>query len=75
MVKKVGVLKVIVLCVLLGKGYVSDVIKESVFKVIEEMGYWLNLLVRNLVINKFECIGLVVINILYNGSYFNEILF
>lgn len=49
-VKCVGVLKVIVLWVLLGNGYVSQEIKDWVFKVVVESGYWFNLLVCNLVI-------------------------
>ncbi|CRY12239.1 TPA: LacI family DNA-binding transcriptional regulator [Yersinia enterocolitica] len=72
--KKAGVSKATVSRVLSGKGYVSDATKESVFKAIEETGYRPNLLARNLATNKSECIGLVVTNTLYNGSYFNEIL-
>ncbi|QHB31940.1 LacI family DNA-binding transcriptional regulator [Yersinia canariae] len=72
--KKAGVSKATVSRVLSGKGYVSDATKEQVFKAIEETGYRPNLLARNLATNKSECIGLVVTNTLYNGSYFNEIL-
>ncbi|CNB51676.1 putative regulatory protein [Yersinia frederiksenii] len=72
--KKAGVSKATVSRVLSGKGYVSETTKEQVFKAIEETGYRPNLLARNLATNKSECIGLVVTNTLYNGSYFNEIL-
>lgn len=72
--KKAGVSKATVSRVLSGKGYVSDTTKNQVFKAIEETGYRPNLLARNLATNKSECIGLVVTNTLYNGSYFNEIL-
>lgn len=72
--KKAGVSKATVSRVLSGKGYVSDATKEDVFKAIEETGYRPNLLARNLATNKSQCIGLVVTNTLYNGSYFNEML-
>jgi LacI family asc operon transcriptional repressor len=72
--KKAGVSKATVSRVLSGKGYVSEATKEQVFKAIEEAGYRPNLLARNLASNKSECIGLVVTNTLYNGSYFSEIL-
>lgn len=72
--KKAGVSKATVSRVLSGKGYVSDATKEQVYKAIEEAGYRPNLLARNLASNKSECIGLVVTNTLYNGSYFSEIL-
>ena len=71
---KAGVSKATVSRVLSGKGYVSEATKEQVYKAIEETGYRPNLLARNLATNKSECIGLVVTNTLYNGSYFSEIL-
>ncbi|RPH29790.1 LacI family DNA-binding transcriptional regulator [Buttiauxella warmboldiae] len=72
--KKAGVSKATVSRVLSGKGYVSEATKEQVYKAIEEAGYRPNLLARNLALNKSQCIGLVVTNTLYNGSYFSEIL-
>ena len=72
--KKAGVSKATVSRVLSGKGYVSEATKEQVYKAIEEAGYRPNLLARNLATNKSECIGLVVTNTLYHGSYFSEIL-
>lgn len=71
---RAGVSKATVSRVLSGKGYVSEATKEGVFKAIQETGYRPNLLARNLASNTSECIGLVVTNTLYNGSYFNEIL-
>ncbi len=72
--KKAGVSKATVSRVLSGKGYVSEATKEQVFKAIEETGYRPNLLARNLASSTSQCIGLVVTNTLYNGSYFNELL-
>ncbi|CNE29514.1 putative regulatory protein [Yersinia rohdei] len=72
--KKAGVSKATVSRVLSGKGYVSPATKDLVFKAIDETGYRPNLLARNLATNKSECIGFVVTNTLYSGSYFNEIL-
>lgn len=72
--KKAGVSKATVSRVLSGKGYVSDATKEDVFRAIEETGYRPNLLARNLATSRSQCIGMVVTNTLYNGSYFNEIL-
>jgi LacI family asc operon transcriptional repressor len=72
--KKVGVSKATVSRVLSGKGYVSEATKELVYKAIEEVGYRPNLLARNLASSTSQCIGLVVTNTLYNGSYFSEIL-
>ncbi|WMY74945.1 LacI family DNA-binding transcriptional regulator [Buttiauxella selenatireducens] len=72
--QKAGVSKATVSRVLSGKGYVSEATKDQVYKAIEEAGYRPNLLARNLATNKSECIGLVVTNTLYNGSYFSEIL-
>ncbi|MFS2223904.1 LacI family DNA-binding transcriptional regulator [Pantoea sp. B65] len=72
--KKAGVSKATVSRVLSGKGYVSDATKQQVFKAIADAGYRPNLLARNLASNKSQCIGLVVTNTLYNGSYFNELL-
>lgn len=72
--KKAGVSKATVSRVLSGKGYVSEATKDAVFRAIEDAGYRPNLLARNLASSKSECIGLVVTNTLYNGSYFNEIL-
>ncbi len=72
--KKAGVSKATVSRVLSGKGYVSEATKQQVFKAIEEAGYRPNLLARNLASSTSQCIGLVVTNTLYNGSYFNELL-
>ncbi|MBP2171086.1 LacI family asc operon transcriptional repressor [Erwinia toletana] len=72
--KKAGVSKATVSRVLSGKGYVSEATKQQVFQAIEEAGYRPNLLARNLASSKSQCIGLVVTNTLYNGSYFNELL-
>ncbi|WP_437612464.1 LacI family DNA-binding transcriptional regulator [Erwinia sp. V71] len=72
--KKAGVSKATVSRVLSGKGYVSEATREQVFKAIEEAGYRPNLLARNLASSTSQCIGLVVTNTLYNGSYFNELL-
>lgn len=72
--KKAGVSKATVSRVLSGKGYVSEATKAQVFKAIEEAGYRPNLLARNLASSTSQCIGLVVTNTLYNGSYFNELL-
>lgn len=72
--KKAGVSKATVSRVLSGKGYVSEATKDQVYKAIEEAGYRPNLLARNLATNKSQCIGLVVTNTLYNGSYFSELL-
>ncbi|AHG20873.2 transcriptional regulator [Chania multitudinisentens RB-25] len=72
--KKAGVSKATVSRVLSGKGYVSEATKDQVYKAIEEAGYRPNLLARNLATNKSQCIGLVVTNTLYNGSYFSGLL-
>ncbi|WP_312979443.1 LacI family DNA-binding transcriptional regulator [Atlantibacter sp.] len=72
--KKAGVSKATVSRVLSGKGYTSEETKERVYKAIEETGYRPNLLARNLATNKSQCIGLVVTNTLYTGSYFSELL-
>lgn len=72
--KKAGVSKATVSRVLSGKGYVSEATKDRVYKAIAEAGYRPNLLARNLASNKSQCIGLVVTNTLYNGSYFSELL-
>ncbi len=71
---KAGVSKATVSRVLSGKGYTSEATKNAVYQAIEETGYRPNLLARNLASSKSECIGLVVTNTLYNGSYFNELL-
>ncbi|MBJ7222191.1 MULTISPECIES: LacI family DNA-binding transcriptional regulator [unclassified Brenneria] len=73
--KKAGVSKATVSRVLTGNNYVSQTTKDRVFKAIEEMGYRPNLLARQLATNKSQSIGLVVTNTLYNGPYFNELLF
>ncbi|MEL4012917.1 LacI family DNA-binding transcriptional regulator [Dryocola clanedunensis] len=72
--KKAGVSKATVSRVLSGKGYVGEATKELVYQAIKETGYRPNLLARNLATNTSQCIGLVVTNTLYNGSYFSEIL-
>jgi LacI family asc operon transcriptional repressor len=72
--KKAGVSKATVSRVLSGKGYVSEETKKQVYQAIAETGYRPNLLARNLASNTSQCIGLVVTNTLYNGSYFSEIL-
>ncbi|MBL7637107.1 LacI family DNA-binding transcriptional regulator [Atlantibacter hermannii] len=72
--KKAGVSKATVSRVLSGKGYTSEETKERVYKAIEETGYRPNLLARNLATSKSQCIGLVVTNTLYTGSYFSELL-
>ncbi|WP_409308733.1 LacI family DNA-binding transcriptional regulator [Pectobacterium sp. B1J-3] len=72
--KKAGVSKATVSRVLSGKGYTSDETKTLVYKAIEETGYRPNLLARNLATSKSECIGMVVTNTLYSGSYFSELL-
>ena len=72
--KKAGVSKATVSRVLSGKGYTSEETKELVYKAIEETGYRPNLLARNLATSKSQCIGLVVTNTLYTGSYFSELL-
>lgn len=72
--KKAGVSKATVSRVLSGKGYVSEATRDLVYQAIEETGYRPNLLARNLASNTSQCIGLVVTNTLYNGSYFSEIL-
>ncbi|MEQ9947605.1 LacI family DNA-binding transcriptional regulator [Pectobacterium aroidearum] len=72
--KKAGVSKATVSRVLSGKGYTSEETKALVYQAIEETGYRPNLLARNLATSKSACIGLVVTNTLYNGSYFNELL-
>lgn len=72
--KKAGVSKATVSRVLSGKGYTSEETKTLVYQAIEETGYRPNLLARNLATSKSACIGLVVTNTLYNGSYFNELL-
>ncbi|HEJ9097043.1 LacI family DNA-binding transcriptional regulator [Serratia odorifera] len=71
---KAGVSKATVSRVLSGKGYVSEATRDQVYKAIEAAGYRPNLLARNLATNKSQCIGLVVTNTLYNGSYFSELL-
>lgn len=71
---KAGVSKATVSRLLSGKGYVSEVTKAAVYQAIEEAGYRPNLLARNLATSKSQCIGLVITNTLYNGSYFNELL-
>ncbi|MFC3393886.1 LacI family DNA-binding transcriptional regulator [Brenneria rubrifaciens] len=73
--KRAGVSKSTVSRVLTGNNYVSQPTKDRVFKAIEEMGYRPNLLARQLATNKSQSIGLVVTNTLYNGPYFNELLF
>ncbi|MFD1804281.1 LacI family DNA-binding transcriptional regulator [Mixta tenebrionis] len=72
--KKAGVSKATVSRVLSGKGYVSEATRQQVFAAIEAAGYRPNLLARNLATNKSQCIGMVVTNTLYSGSYFSEIL-
>lgn len=72
--KKAGVSKATVSRVLSGKGYTSEETKALVYKAIEETGYRPNLLARNLATSKSQCIGLVVTNTLYTGSYFSELL-
>lgn len=72
--KRAGVSKATVSRVLSGKGYTSEETKELVYKAIEETGYRPNLLARNLATQKSLCIGLVVTNTLYAGSYFSELL-
>lgn len=72
--KRANVSKATVSRVLSGKGYTSDETKARVYQAIEETGYRPNLLARNLSTSKSACIGLVVTNNLYQGSYFNEIL-
>ncbi|MEL0577578.1 LacI family DNA-binding transcriptional regulator [Pectobacterium punjabense] len=72
--KKAGVSKATVSRVLSGKGYTSEETKTLVYQAIEETGYQPNLLARNLATSKSACIGLVVTNTLYHGSYFNELL-
>lgn len=71
---KAGVSKATVSRLLSGKGYVSEATKAAVYQAIEEAGYRPNLLARNLATSKSQCIGLVITNTLYNGSYFNELL-
>lgn len=71
---RANVSKATVSRVLSGKGYTSDETKARVYQAIEETGYRPNLLARNLSTSKSACIGLVVTNNLYQGSYFNEIL-
>lgn len=71
---KAGVSKATVSRLLSGKGYVGEATKIAVYKAIEETGYRPNLLARNLSTSTSQCIGLVVTNTLYNGSYFNELL-
>lgn len=73
--KRAGVSKATVSRVLTGNNYVRQTTKDRVFKAIEEMGYRPNLLARQLATNKSQSIGLVVTNTLYNGPYFNELLF
>ncbi|ARJ41351.1 transcriptional regulator [Pantoea alhagi] len=72
--KKAGVSKATVSRVLSGKGYVSEQTRKQVFAAIEAAGYRPNLLARNLATSKSQCIGMVVTNTLYSGSYFSEIL-
>lgn len=72
--RKAGVSKATVSRVLSGKGYVSETTRNAVFKAIEEAGYRPNLLARNLATNTSQCIGLVMTNTLYQGSYFTELL-
>lgn len=72
--KKAGVSKATVSRVLSGKGYVSDETRKQVFAAIEAAGYRPNLLARNLATSKSQCIGMVITNTLYSGSYFSEIL-
>src|SRR5471030_3552448 len=71
---KAGVSKATVSRLLSGKGYVGEATKIAVYKAIEESGYRPNLLARNLSTSTSQCMGLVVTNTLYNGSYFNELL-
>lgn len=73
--KRVGVLKAIVFRVFLGNGYVSQEIKDRVFQAVEESGYRLNLLARNLSAKSIQTLGLVVINTFYYGIYFSELFF
>lgn len=72
--KRANVSKATVSRVLSGKGYTSDETKARVYQAIEETGYRPNLLARHLSTSKSACVGLVVTNNLYQGSYFNEIL-
>ncbi|EOY8495040.1 TPA: LacI family DNA-binding transcriptional regulator [Providencia stuartii] len=72
--KRANVSKATVSRVLSGKGYTSEETKVRVYQAIEETGYRPNLLARHLSTSKSACIGLVVTNNLYQGSYFNEIL-
>lgn len=72
--KKAGVSKATVSRVLSGKGYVSEQTRQQVFAAIEAAGYRPNLLARNLASSTSQCIGMVVTNTLYSGSYFSEIL-
>lgn len=72
---KAGVSKATVSRVLAGNSYVSKTTRDRVFKAVEETGYRPNLLARNLATSKSQSIGLMVSNTLYNGPYFNELLF
>ena len=72
--KKAGVSKATVSRVLSGKGYVSAETRRQVFAAIEAAGYRPNLLARNLATSRSQCIGMVITNTLYSGSYFSEIL-
>ena len=72
--EKAGVSKATVSRVLSGKGYVSEETRKQVFAAIEAAGYRPNLLARNPATSKSQCIGMVVTNTLYSGSYFSEIL-
>lgn len=73
--KRAGVSKATVSRVLSGNGYVSQETKERVYQAIEESGYRLNLLARNLATKSTQTLGLVVTNTLYHGVYFSELLF
>lgn len=72
-VKVVGVLFIIVLCVLNNWGYISEKIKDKVYKVMEEINYFLNDLVCFLFYKKINLIGLIIFNL--SNLFFGEFVF
>ncbi|WP_199014555.1 LacI family DNA-binding transcriptional regulator [Shimwellia pseudoproteus] len=73
--KAAGVSKSTVSRVLNGKDIVSEEVKASVYKAIQETGYRPNLLAQQLATQKSRMIGFVMTNTLYDGPYFSTLVY
>lgn len=72
-VKIVGVFFIIVLWVLNNCGYISEKIKEKVYRVMEEINYFLNDLVCFLFWKWINLIGFIILN--FSNLFFGEFVF